>query len=195
MRPRTLTTSLLGISILAGCVVVSAQSLGDIARQSRAKQAKNPPTKVWTNDNIPKASRIESKPTSPPAEAPAPETASPAPSETASKETAPGASKPSEEGQKRDQAYWQARFKAARAQLASAKEHQQLAEDELSLIQIQEVRELDPAAKKDLEDKIAAKSVEVDQARKATAKAQQALDDLQKEFDASGDPAEWSKTD
>ena len=36
---------------------------------------------------------------------------------------------------------------------------------------------------------------EVEQARATTAKAQKVLDDLQKEFEASGAPAEWNKTE
>ncbi len=191
MPHKTLTTGLFGISILAACGMLSAQSLGDIARQERAKREKQPPSKVWTNDNIPKAARIEPAPTSSEPAAPTAEAA--ASSETSGPEKTPAKSPEEEKKQTKD--YWQARFKAARAELADAKERQRLAEDELSLLQTQEVRELDPAAKNDLGAKITAKSAEVDQARSVTGRVEKALDDLQKEFDASGAPAEWSKAD
>ena len=90
--------------------------------------------------------------------------------------------------------YWQARFKSARARLAETQERQQLAEDELNLLQIQDARELNPNVKAELDGKIKAKEDEGSQARAATEEAQRALDDLLKEFQASGAPEEWSET-
>jgi hypothetical protein len=91
--------------------------------------------------------------------------------------------------------YWQARFKSARARLADAQERQQLAEDELNLLQIQGARALNPNAKTELAGQIKAKEDEVSQKRAATEEAQEALDDLQREFQASGAPEEWSETE
>jgi hypothetical protein len=88
---------------------------------------------------------------------------------------------------------WQARFKLARAQLADAWQRQQLAEDELNLLQIQNARALDPNVKADLTGKIKAKEGEVSRKRAVTEEAQKALDDLEKEFQASGAPDEWSE--
>lgn len=87
--------------------------------------------------------------------------------------------------------YWQARFAAARARLADARERQQLAESELNLLQIQEVRTLDPKAKADFAEQVDAKKNEVSQAQAATQEAKKALEDLKKEFEASGAPDEW----
>jgi chromosome segregation ATPase len=89
--------------------------------------------------------------------------------------------------------YWQARFQSARARLADARERQQLAEDELNLLQIQDARELNSNLKADLDAKIKPKEDEVSQNRVATEEAQKALDDLRKEFQASGAPEEWSQ--
>jgi ribosomal protein L19E len=89
--------------------------------------------------------------------------------------------------------YWESRFKSARAKLARAREIQQLTEDELRLLQVQQAREVlntDVAA--ELAQKIPAKQAEVDAARAATEKATQELEELQKEFAASGAPEEWS---
>jgi hypothetical protein len=91
--------------------------------------------------------------------------------------------------------YWQEKFKAARQDLAKAKELQQLSEDELNLLQIQQVREIDPVAKADLTAKVQAKQSEVGLNTAATDAAQNALDDLEKEFKASGAPDDWSQTD
>ena len=91
--------------------------------------------------------------------------------------------------------YWQARFKSARARLADAHERQQLAEDELNLLQIQGARELNPNAKAELDEKAKAKGDEVSQNRAATEEAQRALDDLLREFQASGAPEEWSESE
>lgn len=89
--------------------------------------------------------------------------------------------------------YWQIKFKSARARLASAKEQQQLAEDELNLLQIQQVRALDSNLKAELTDRINAKEVEVEKKRAAADAAQKALDELQKEFKDSGALDEWSQ--
>ena len=89
--------------------------------------------------------------------------------------------------------YWESRFKSARATLARAREIQQLTEDELSLLQTQQARQaLNTDVQAELAKKIPAKQAEVDTARAATEKATQELEDLQKEFAASGAPEEWS---
>jgi len=89
--------------------------------------------------------------------------------------------------------YWQARFKSARTRLADARERQQLAGDELNLLQIQDARELNPDAKAELGAKVKTKEDDVSKNRAATEEAQRALDDLVREFQASGAPEEWSQ--
>jgi len=97
------------------------------------------------------------------------------------------------EGKSGTKETWQARFKLARAQLADARQRQQLAEDELNLLQIQNARALDPNVKADLAGKISAKEDEVSRKRAVTEEAKKALDNLEKEFQASGPPDEWSQ--
>jgi hypothetical protein len=79
--------------------------------------------------------------------------------------------------------------------VARVKEQQQLAEDELNLLQIQQAREMDPIAKQDLDTKVQAKQSEVDINKATTDAAQKNLDDLAKEFKDSGAPEEWSQTE
>jgi hypothetical protein len=185
------------------------QSLGDLARQLREQQLKAglKTTKVYTNDNLPAGKPGEGRAAAsgasitgaatPSEQAPAEgelgqaaKPTSPAP-ETGQAATKP--EKPEETNETKE--YWQARFKSARAQLADAQERQQLAEDELNLLQIQEIRALDRNAKTELAEKIKAKQDEVSQRRAETGKAQKALEDLQQEFKESGAPDEWSETE
>ncbi len=154
-------------------------SLGDLARQLRAQQEKSgkKAVKVFTNDNIPAANPNEAVNSS-------------ISSNAASSDA--DTSKPAEKPDMHTKDYWQDKFKLARRDLAKAKEQQQLSEDELNLLQIQQIRELDPNAKADLTAKVQAKQSEVDTNKTATDAAQKALDDLTKDFKDSGAPDDWS---
>jgi chromosome segregation ATPase len=99
------------------------------------------------------------------------------------------------ENKKGTKQYWQSRFKSARARLADAEERQQLAEDELNLLQIQDVRELNSNVKAEIAAKIKAKEDEVSGTRAATEEARKTLENLENEFKASGAPDEWSETE
>jgi hypothetical protein len=183
------------------------QSLGDLARQLRQQQLKAglKTAKVYTNDNLPARNPAEgAAATSGASSTPATTPSEQAEAEGEPGQVAPQGSQAPEGGQAVNQSekredknktkeYWQARFKSARAQLADAQERQQLAEDELNLLQIQDARELDPDVKTELAGKIKAKEDELSQRRAATEQAQKALEDLQKEFQASGAPEEWSE--
>jgi hypothetical protein len=98
-------------------------------------------------------------------------------------------------GKDKTRDYWQGKFKAARLDVAKAKEQQQLAEDELNLLQIQQAREMDTTGKADLTAKVQAKQSEVDTNKATTDAAQKVLDGLEKDFKASGAPDDWSQTD
>jgi hypothetical protein len=195
------------ILLSSAALPVSAQSpqgesLGDLARQLRAQHDKDArkPAVFFTNDNLPAPKpweAVNSQP-APPASAEQPSTPAP----TASKPATPppsqeASSKPPESsGDKaKTRDYWQEKFKAARQDVAHAKELQQLAEDEFSLLQIQEAREIDPNLRADLDAKVQAKQSEVDVNRATTDAAQKALDDLEKAFKDSGAPDDWSQTE
>jgi len=193
----------LTILLLSVALPIPAQpqqeSLGELARQLRAqKEAETKKaTKVYTNDNLPAPIPGEPLNWLPPT----PEDTSKSAQPTAKPATSPSSeeagSKQSESPQNspktRDE--WQRKFKAARQNLANSKEQQQLSEDELNLLQIQQVQEIDPVAKTDLAAQVQAKQSEVDVNKAATDAAQKALDDLEKEFKASGAPDDWSQTD
>jgi len=97
--------------------------------------------------------------------------------------------------QKQTKDYWQARFRPARENVKRATEIQKLVQDEVNLLQKRQVTELAPDAQADIAQKLAARQAELSTANSDLDKAQKVLDDLQKEFDASGAPRDWSVTD
>ena len=201
------TSLLITILLLSVALPLAAQpqqqeSLGDLARQIREQhdKATKKATKVFTNDNLPApvpGEAVNSTP-APPAPAdhpstPEPSTAKPA-SSPPSQET--GSNPPeSPEDKVKTRDYWQGKFKAARQDVAKAKEMQQLSEDELNLLQIQQAREIDATVKADLGTKVQDKQSQVDVNKLTTEAAQKALDDLEKAFKESGAPDDWSQTD
>jgi chromosome segregation ATPase len=209
MRIRTCAFSFVVAITSLPLLAAPQQSLGDLARQLHEQQLKAglKTTKVYTNDNLPARSPDESRsavsgasstPTETPSDQAQPERESGQAAKQTSEapETGHAANKSEKpEDKNKTKEYWQARFKSARARLADAEERQQLAEDELNLLQIQDARELNPTTKAELADKIKAKEDEVSGARAATEDAQKTLEDLQDEFKASGAPDEWSETE
>jgi hypothetical protein len=205
IRALSIVIALTSLPLLAA----PQQSLGDLARKLRQQQQKSglKSAKVYTNDNLSARNPIEGHaaasvaPSAPatnpseqaPAEGESPEAAKPTGNAPEAGQAASQPEKP--EDKKKTREYWQAKFKAARARVADAQERQQLAEDELNLLQIQSVHELDPAKRSDYPPKIQAKQDEAAERQAATEEARKALEDLQKEFQASGAPDEWSVTE
>jgi hypothetical protein len=168
--------------------VVASQSLGEITRQLRQERKKHPnkTIKVYTNDNIPKSPGAKT--------APFPAAKAGRAQAEAGKSKVSPAQKPLEhptEKKIKTKEYWQARFRVARSILARAKKEQQLVEDELSLLQIQQIRELDPNRSKELKGEINEKIDELQLKRQATERAQRALTELEREFKESGALEDW----
>lgn len=198
------------VAVAAPICTAAQESLGDLARQVREERSRvgTKPVKVFTNDNLPASPTQQDLAA---ASASSSTTAGTAPSTASPSAIRPEASlaervkKPAEgqgaaeeespEDKVKTQDYWQRRFKSARAKLARAEEERQLVEDELNLLQIQQTRELDATAKQQLGEKVAAKQTEVDDKRAVADKARKALEDLESEFEESGAPEDWSKTD
>ncbi len=109
----------MGVAALAGALAATAgaQSLGEYARQERAK--KGPPSatvKEYTNDNLPTSGRLsEASAASAPASSPA------------------SASKPEEKSEDRGklEAEWRARFKEQKDKIAMLEHEIQIRKDEL----------------------------------------------------------------
>ncbi len=206
MTIRKLTLITWALCLTSAGALFAQDSLGDLARRLRGERsrASQKPSKVYTNDNLPPRPPWESMTISSISNAATP---APAPKPAAKTEAAPGAKEsntpattpaPSEEkpaDKMKTKDYWQSKFKPLREQLTRAKEEQDLAENELQLLQTQLARELNPDAQNDLKQKISAKSADVEQKRATTAEVQQALGKLQEEFKESGAPEDWSKTE
>ena len=209
MKTKIRILAAVGLMLILVASLAAAQSLGDVARQERQKRAKETkkPLKVVTNDDFPapppaeeaKPAAASSASEATPAESaeqPAAQPTEQPAAQTAAEEAAPPSAeeqKPEDKQKTRD--YWQGRFRAAKQRIADAEELQRLAEDELSLLQIQQARELSPDGQADLEARVKAKNAELETRRATTAKARKALEDLEKEFKDSGAPTDWSKTD
>jgi len=194
-----LTLLLLSVALPLFARPQQEEPLGNVARQLREQKENDTrkATKVFTNDNLPAPKPGEAISSLPlPPETPS------SPGKSASKPTEPPSAEEtgstpheSEEDKVKTRDYWQEKFKAARLDVAKAKEHQQLSEDELNLLQIQQVRELDSMAKEDLTKKVQAKQSEVETNEAATDGAQKALEDLNKKFKDSEAPDDWSQTE
>ena len=190
MKTRIFLLAAFGISWLLGSNLASAQTLGDLARATRDKRMKvmqQKSVRIWTNDNMPRRPASEG-PTASTGMSPAPLSTAEAASEPPPPPADSGEEKVTKES-------WQQRFKSLRMRLASMEEQQRLAEDELSLLQVQQARELSPDTQGQLESNAKAASATLEARRAETAKARKELEDLEKEFKASGAPADWSKTD
>ncbi len=168
--------------------ILRAQSLGEIARQERAKKASEPKAvKVYTNDDIPRATMVGTPTPSEPASS----------AEAKPAETAAGARRegnPEEakgEDKQMTKEYWRAEYKKAKDALDLAQEQSNLADDELSLAQANQVREADPTKKAGFDQEIAANKAAASGRHAALDKAKQAMDELKKKFDDSGAPADW----
>jgi len=192
MRKTPLLLALMGLlTALPLHAAPQQESLGDLARQQREQRQKEgkKATKLFTNDDLPShppenmTAKEPVTTTSVDAEKPNPNLP------TTSQKKDSESQSPESKMQTKD--YWQARFLQARRDLAHAKEQQQLAEDELNLLQIQAAREIDPNAKQTLATKVQAKQSDVEVLTAATAVAQTNLDDLEQEFKASGAPDDW----
>jgi len=95
---------------------------------------------------------------------------------------------------KKTKEYWQSRFQPARATLKKAEEAQKLVEDEMNFLKIRQVQEPSADAQAEIKSKLDEAQTNLDDATAVTEKARKVLDDLQKAFDESGAPAEWSQT-
>lgn len=187
---------LIAVVLISGVSLARAQSLVDVARatrENRQKVMQQKSVRIWSNENIPKA-----PPSSGPTAAAGMSAEPPATAQTTPAGETPAASSASTDAsadKKKSREYWQQQFKSAREKLAADEEQQRLAEDELSLLQIQQARELTPDTQTQIESSIKAKTSEIEAKRAQSAKTKKALDDVEKEFRSSGAPPDWGKTE
>jgi cell pole-organizing protein PopZ len=191
-----LTVVMLGTAAQFGQQLPNQESLGDVARRLRAEREQNTSkaAKLYTNEDLPARTPgepIMTRASAPSASAPTTPENTGSPSSTSVSGKTASAPPPPEEDKVKTPDYWQQKFKKARADLAHAKELQQLAQDELDLMQIQEVRELNYQRKADLMARMQEKQSEIEMNEATTEALQKDLDDLEKAFKESGAPEDW----
>jgi len=96
---------------------------------------------------------------------------------------------------KRTREYWQTKFRSLRANLKQAEEVQKLLQDEVELLQKRQVIEMSADAQTEITQKLTTRQAELNTSTATLEKLRKQLDDLQKEFDESGAPSEWSVTE
>ncbi|MGE5326431.1 MAG: hypothetical protein ACM3NO_05285 [Deltaproteobacteria bacterium] len=171
---------------------LKAQSLGDIARQQRAKQASQPKAaKVFTNDDMPKSTSLRPADSGAAGESASETAAKPAEGEANAESGEKKAGETNPDDKKKTKEYWQEQFKSAKADLDKAQEESTLADDELSLAQADAARQIDSDKRETADKNVATKQTSVDEKHAALDKAKQAMEDLKKQFEESGAPADW----
>jgi hypothetical protein len=194
MKPRIMKSlskpivALLAIWMLASIGNVYGQSLGDLARQERAKKKMEPPAagKVYTNADIPPAEISGT----PPAEAAADQSA------TEKKEAAkPGEpAKPPEESQADLEKEYRDKFAKLRENLDLEQRKLDVEQRELNLAQIQYYQDPNVALQQGYSrDDINKRTAEIEKQKAAVEKAKQAVADLEEELRTKGLPPGWAR--
>ncbi len=104
---------------------------------------------------------------------------------------APKEKEPDDPAQKEQ--YWKGRFRSARAELAEAEQDFSLQDGELSLATSAAAREPDTRQRESRMAGLAGKRAEVERYRRRLEEAREELEDLQREFSASGAPRAWAE--
>jgi hypothetical protein len=190
---RTITRGV-AAAILAGASIasaVSAQTLGDVARQEQSRRQSIAATaKVYTNENLPAAepapapvasTRVDAAP--PQAGAAQSTPAAPAPS-------APGATPPAEE-KKKDEAYWRDRLKGEREALSRAESFAEALQSRINALSNDFVNRDDPAQRNVIAGDRQKALAELDRVKTEIRDHRNALEDIQQEGRREGVPAGW----
>lgn len=171
-----------------------AQDLGKLANKTKDERLKLKmarSVRVWTNDNMPK------RPASEGPTAAAGMSATPPPNYPGSTEPEPPPTPdPVESSEESDAATIESlrgQIKQAKQSLAGLEERQRLAEDELSLLQVQQASELAPETQATLTPKISEKKQAISTRRQDMEKIRKEIEKLEKELKALGGTIEEKK--
>ena len=177
------------ISLPAG--IVRAQDLSQLAKKTREQRMKvmqQKSVRIWNNDNLPKRPAGEG-PTAaagmsatPPPNYPGAVDAEPPPPE----EPPPTADAP-------DLDAMRAQIQQGRQSLKGLEERLRLAEDELSLLQVQQASDLSPDTQSSLAAQIKDKNTAVSGLRQDVDKAKKETEKLEKDFKSQGGTIEEKK--
>jgi len=177
---------LIGLIISCSGLLMGAQDLSQLAkktRENRLKTMQQKSVRVWNNDNMPKAP-AQGGPTA--AGGMSAVTPSPNPA-SLTNELPPPEDMASEMDAVKDQA------KGATQNVKSIEERLHLAEDELSLLEVQQASELSSTTQAEITRKVAAKKSEVQSQKQALEKAKEELENAEKALENIGGSLEEEK--
>ena len=181
--------------LLAGALflatAVSAQSLGDVARQEQARRKGVASAgKVYTNQSLPNT------PPGAPAPQPAAQTGTPGPSATGSQGQTPAAGdQPAAAGAAdkttKDEAYWRQRIQTERELLARAQSFADALQSRINALSTDFVNRDDPAQRNAIAADRQKALTELDRVKKEIRDHTKAVEDIRQEARREGVPAGW----
>lgn len=190
MKQNLFCLIILGLAVAISLTTAQAQDLAQLAkktREERMKAMQQRSVRVWNNDNIPKHP-AGAGPTAAGGMAPVAPVTSPS--------ALPAEPPPIDAGAESDAAALDSmrdKIKAGQQNLQGLEESLRLAEDELSLLQVQQASELAPETQSTLATQIKDKNAAVSGLRQEIDKAKKDLEGLKNDFKAQGGTLEEKK--
>jgi len=188
MRSHFAFTAAVVVALMCSATVISAQSLGDVAKKEQARRkAVQHPGKVYTNESL--------RPSDPSgSDAPAPPATS---TDAAAAPDAPAATQPKDDDkaaaddQKKDEAYWKDRLTQARTALDRAKTFAEALQSRINALQTDFVARSDPAQRAVIERDKQKAIAELDRVNQEVKEDTKAIADIQEEARKADVPAAW----
>lgn len=189
-QARSIRVWVLGFGIwVLGFALLSAQSLGDVARREdvRRKQVKAP-SKVYTNEDL-RGDGAAPAPAAPASQASSPNAAQPA--------TSPAGSQPKNGDEaaaadpKKSEAYWNDRLAKARGDLERSKTFAEALQSRINALTTDFAARSDPAQRAQIGNDRQKALAELDRVKKEIEMNTKAIADIQEEGRKAGVPAGW----
>ena len=190
MRANRLAVVMAGGLLALGVVRLTAQSLGDVAKKEEERRKKVTSSgKTYTNKDLAPAPPPSSPP--PAAGAPATDTADPAAKEPEKAAEAKDAKPAADAGQKKDQAYWAGRMKAAQDAIDRDSTLVDAMQSRINALTTDFVNRDDPAQRTAIERDRQKAMSELDRLKKQIVADKKAVTDLEEEARRAAVPAGW----
>jgi hypothetical protein len=172
------------VALMCSAAVISAQSLGDIAKREQARRkAVTHPGRVYTNESLRRAEPASSGRAAPAADAAQDPAPTAAPAENDDKSDA--------DDQKKGEAYWKDRLTKARAALDRAKTFAEALQSRINALTIDFAARSDPAQRAVIEQDRQKAVTELDRVNREIKDDTKAIADIQEEARRAGVPAAW----
>lgn len=189
---RLLTVALAALAIAAGGALVSAQSLGDVAKkeQQRRKTTAKPAAKTYTNRDLgPGGTR---PPAPPAAAAPAGATAGPGGATAKDADKAKAAAEPEPPKDPREtEEYWRGRMAAAKAELQRNEMFLEALQSRVNALSTDFVNRDDPAQRAVIATDRQKALAEMERTKQLVSQIKQQIADIEEEARQAGVPPGW----